>query len=282
MAKLLYLAKQTRPNILLAIVFLCTQVKAPDMDDYKKLGCCLSYVRCTKELHLTLEAKDMSVIHWWIDASFAVHANYKSHTGACLSFGRGCPVNISLKQKINTRSSTEAELVSINDAMALVLWCRLFIMGQGFDVRDNIVYQDNQSTMLLSNNGCHSSKKKTVILKFDIIILLRITSNARTSAWIIVPQKPWSAIFIRNHCKAVSSENFVTSSSTLTMMNGRLGHRSVLGHLVRPRSPELNQMVLRYVLHRRRHHYHVRMPLWLLLEQQPTVHAHLLGVNVAK
>ena len=51
--------------------------------------------------------------------------------------------------------------MGINDAMALVLWCRLFIMGQGFEVHDNIVYQDNQSTMLLSNNGCHSSGKKT-------------------------------------------------------------------------------------------------------------------------
>ena len=103
----------------------------------------------------------MSMIHWWIDASFAVHADYKSHTGACLSFGRGCLVNISSKQKINTRSSTEADLVAINDSMALVLSCRLFIMGQGFDVHDNIVYQDNQSTMLLGCNGHHSSGKKT-------------------------------------------------------------------------------------------------------------------------
>ena len=70
-------------------------------------------------------------------------------------------MNISSKQKINTRSSTEAELVGVNDAMALVLWCRLFIMGQGFDVHDNIVFQDNQSTMLLSTNGRHSSGKKT-------------------------------------------------------------------------------------------------------------------------
>ena len=146
-AKLLYLAKRTRPDILLAVAFLCTRVREPDHDNYKKLGHCLSYVQGTKTLCLTLEAKDMSVIHWWIDASFAVHDDYKSHTSACLSFGKGCPVNISSKQKINTRSSTEAEFVGINDAMALVLWCRLFIMGQGFDVHDNIVYQDNQSTM---------------------------------------------------------------------------------------------------------------------------------------
>ena len=113
-AKLLYLAKQTRPDILLAVDFLCTRVKSLDVDNYKKLGRCLSYVRATKELHLTLQALNMSVIHWWIDASFTVHADYKSHIGACLSFGRGCPINISSKQKINTRSSTEAELVAIN------------------------------------------------------------------------------------------------------------------------------------------------------------------------
>ena len=70
-------------------------------------------------------------------------------------------MNISSKQKINMQSSTEAELVAINDAMALVLWCQLFIMGQGFEVHDNVMYQDNQSTMLLSNNGHHSSGKKT-------------------------------------------------------------------------------------------------------------------------
>ena len=70
-------------------------------------------------------------------------------------------MNISSKQKINTPSSTEAELVVINDAMALVLWCRLFIMGQGFKIQDNIMYQDNPSTMLLGNNGQHSSGKKT-------------------------------------------------------------------------------------------------------------------------
>ena len=68
--KLLYLAKWTRPDILLAVAFLCTRVKGPDQDDYKKLGRCLSYVQGTKKLHLTLEANDMSVIHWWIDASF--------------------------------------------------------------------------------------------------------------------------------------------------------------------------------------------------------------------
>jgi len=36
-AKLLYLSKQTRQDIQTAVAFLCTRVREPDTDDYKKL-----------------------------------------------------------------------------------------------------------------------------------------------------------------------------------------------------------------------------------------------------
>ena len=45
----------------------------------------------------------------------------------------------------------------------------------------------------------------------------------------------------------------------------------LLGHLVRPQSPELNQMILRYVLHRLRHQQHVRMQRWLLGSASPSI-----------
>ena len=66
----------------------------------------------------------------------------------------------------------------------------------------------------------------------------------------------------------------------ITLMFAAMG--GLLGHLVRPQSPELNQVVQRYVRHRRRHPHHVRMLMWLLMEKQPLVHAHLLGGNVTK
>ena len=57
-----------------------------------------------------------------------------------------------------TRSSTEAELVGVNDAMGLVLWTRLFLDAQGYQIEDN---KDNESTMLLAKNGQSSSTKNT-------------------------------------------------------------------------------------------------------------------------
>ena len=167
-AQLFYLGKRTRPDLLLAISFLCTRVQEPDEDDGKKLGRCLRFLRETKDDKLTLEADGSSVISWWIDASYAVHPNMRSHTGATMSMGKGCPISISTKQKLNTRSSTEAEVVGVNDAMYLVLWVRHFLEAQGYDIKDNIVYQDNQSSMKLENNGKTSSTKNTRHMEIDI------------------------------------------------------------------------------------------------------------------
>ena len=160
-AQLLYLGKRTRPDLLLAVSFLCTRVQSPDEDDWKKLGRCIRFLRDTKNDKLTLQADNMSSISWWIDASFAVHPNMRSHTGATMSMGKGCPISISTKQKLNTRSSTEAEVVGVNDGMYLVLWVRHFLEAQGYHITDNIVYQDNQSAMKLENNGKRSSTKNT-------------------------------------------------------------------------------------------------------------------------
>ena len=50
----------------------------------------------------------------------------KSHTGAVLTLGQGALLSFSSKQKINTKSSTEAELVGVDDAMSFVVWVKQF------------------------------------------------------------------------------------------------------------------------------------------------------------
>ena len=61
-----------------------------------------------------------------MDALFAVHQDMRSHTGAALSMGKGSLMSMSTKQKINTKSSMEAELVGVDDAMNFVVWSKLF------------------------------------------------------------------------------------------------------------------------------------------------------------
>ena len=131
-AKLLYFGKRTRLDLLTTVSFLCIRIQSPDVDDFKKLGWCLRYLRDSRHLSVTLEADAMNVIQWWVDASFATHPNCRSHTGATLSFGKGSVYLMSSKQKLNTRSSTEAELVGINDVLSMILWTQLFLEAQGY------------------------------------------------------------------------------------------------------------------------------------------------------
>jgi hypothetical protein len=160
-AKLLFLSKRARPDLQQAIRFLTTRVKSPDVDDWKKLKRVIQYLCGSQGLHLTLEADATHVVKWWVDAAFAVHPDARSQTGMTMSIGKGSVCASSIRQKLNTRSSTEAELVGVDDAMGMILWTRLFLEQQGYEVRDTKIYQDNQSAMLLERNGKRSSTKRT-------------------------------------------------------------------------------------------------------------------------
>ena len=70
-----------------------------------------------------------------------------------MSLGKGSIYGSSTKQKINTKSSTEAELVLVDNLMPQIICTSLFLEKQGFKVKDNVVYQDNMSAIKLENNG---------------------------------------------------------------------------------------------------------------------------------
>jgi len=133
------------------------------MDDYQyhKLKRVMCYLRGTLMLPLTLKADRMHVMKSWLDASFVIHHDMRSQTGAAMSLGKGTIYSSSTCQKINRKSSMESELVGMNDTLLQIIWTRYFLEVQGYDIRDSLVFQDNQSTMLLEQNGRGSSCKQT-------------------------------------------------------------------------------------------------------------------------
>ena len=72
-----------------------------------------------------LEAQKSLQIISYVDASFAVHADMRSHSGGVISLGKGAIWSKSGRQKLNTKSSTEAEFVAVSDLCSQVLWTRL-------------------------------------------------------------------------------------------------------------------------------------------------------------
>jgi len=62
-----------------------------------------------------------------------------------VSIGKGAAYSTSCKQKLNTKSSTEAELVAIDDVMGQILWTQNFLNGQGISTTKTNLYQDTSS-----------------------------------------------------------------------------------------------------------------------------------------
>jgi hypothetical protein len=124
-AKALFLCKRARPDIQQTIAVLCARVNEPKEADWNKLVRLMKYLNGTRDLRLTLSADKLNCIKWYVD----VHPDFKSHTGATMKFGdgEGAPQSMSRKQELNTKSSTETELVVADDVLVMILWTKLFL-----------------------------------------------------------------------------------------------------------------------------------------------------------
>ena len=82
--KLLYVATRARPDILLAISFLCTRVSKSTHEDRDKLKRVLEYLKGSLGYKYVLGADGLTSLQTWVDASYAVHPDMKSHTGGVM------------------------------------------------------------------------------------------------------------------------------------------------------------------------------------------------------
>jgi hypothetical protein len=140
-AKLLYLANRTRPDIMLAISFLTTRVTTPTIWDRKKLWRVLKYLNSTADKVMTVSG-DGGQIEVYVDTAFALHPDAKSHTGVIVKVFGDTVLVKSSKQKIVTRDSTEAELVALSDKILIAVRCYDFLTEQGVTVDVPVVYQE--------------------------------------------------------------------------------------------------------------------------------------------
>ena len=155
-AKLLWIMKRARPDLETAISYLCTRVDKSDVDDWGKLRRVIAYVHCTINDVRIIEANDLKSIFTWIYAAYAVNTDMRSQTGGAIPLGLDVLHAKCSKQKLNVKSSTEAELVGASEYIPYNLWLVLFMSEPGYKIKDNVLYQDNRSTMLMLKNGRNS------------------------------------------------------------------------------------------------------------------------------
>ena len=131
----------------------------------------MKYLNGTRNLVVTLHADKLNILKWYVDTSFAVHTDFRSHTGVAMTMGKGALMSMSRKQKLNTKSSTISELVGADDATTIMLWTKIFMEEQCYKIDENILYQDNKSAILLEKNGRKSAGKQSHALNVQYFFI---------------------------------------------------------------------------------------------------------------
>ena len=102
-------------SCLTAVSALASRVSAPTYEDRKKLDRVFSYVATSRAQIMKFRIDINFNPVAYVDASYATQPKGRSRTGILLKIA-GCAIGVwSVKQKIVTRSSTEAELVALTE-----------------------------------------------------------------------------------------------------------------------------------------------------------------------
>ena len=118
-------------------------------------------------------ANGFEVLQTWVDASYATHRDMKGHIGGLMSLGHGIIYDKCSKQKLNTNSSTESEVVGASDYIGYTLYIKWFLKEQGYVLKHNIFYQDNMSAIKMEKNDRQSCGEKSTHIHI-IYILVRM------------------------------------------------------------------------------------------------------------
>ena len=85
----MFLCKRARQDIQPGIAYLVTPTTEPNENDWAKLIKLMIFLKATQNEVASMSADDTQSIRWYVDAAFAVHKDFKSHTaGATLILGK--------------------------------------------------------------------------------------------------------------------------------------------------------------------------------------------------
>jgi hypothetical protein len=134
-------------------------VSKSNEDDWLKLKRLLQFLNQTIDDVRIVAADDLSKLLTWVDAGYAIHHDMRGHTRGAMSFDTGIIHGKASKQRLNTKSSTETEVVGASDYLPYNMWMQHFMEAQGYTLDENLYYQDNQSAMRMEKNGRNSCRE---------------------------------------------------------------------------------------------------------------------------
>jgi hypothetical protein len=167
-AKLLYLVKRARPDILTLVIFLCTRVQYSKQDK-EKLERVLGYLKWIEEQVLVLRPCVTGEVVAYVDAAYAIHNDSKSHTGVIIYVGGTLVYVSSRKQKCVSKSPTEDEPIGLTDNLGLIELFHKFVEFVTMEkVKPPTIYQDCNAVVMLVTKGGGQTRTKHLKARMNL------------------------------------------------------------------------------------------------------------------
>ena len=148
-------------------------------------------------MKLILTADDLYMFKWWVYESYAIHDNCKGLTGAVITIGKVAVTRLSIKQKIQGKSSTEDDIIGMDNAFPQALCTKYFLDTQWYTVEENIMYQENKSAILLETHRKMSSSNHTKQIKVRLFFIKDVIVSGYLSVDYLLTEKMWVDVLIK-------------------------------------------------------------------------------------
>ena len=132
---LMYLARFTRPDILMPVTYLATKSACPTEAHYSKALRILSYASKTRLRKMFFRAAANLTLSIYVDAAYMLRRDGKGHGGIIGTMGSAPIFSKSYKFKLVTRSSTESEMVCLDEAVTYAIWISALLRDFKFQLK---------------------------------------------------------------------------------------------------------------------------------------------------
>ena len=170
---LLYIAKQTRPDIVWIVNVLSRFMDKPTNTHWLAGKRVLRYLQATKSLKLVYSRDGEFNLHGKSDADWSGdHDDRRSTTGYFFKLGLsgGAVSWQTKKQQTVALSSCEAEYQGLAGAVQEAIFLRSLLCEMGYEqTQPTIIGEDNQSCIKLATNPVMHKRSKHIDTKFHII-----------------------------------------------------------------------------------------------------------------
>jgi hypothetical protein len=171
---LMYLARLTRPDVLMAVTYLASRTHVADTRDVECMRRIIRYLESSREKGVVICCNCLQ-LHVSCDASYGTHSpalNCYGHTGYLVGFGE----NLSYiharsgKQKVASTSSTDAEIIALVEAVKMTVWLRELLRELRItELTSIIAHEDNMSAIHLTDANGMNKRSKHLLTKLTYL-----------------------------------------------------------------------------------------------------------------